>query len=157
MSKAILITVIVVLLVVVILGLYLVLNSNKVSPTGKQNTGTSFEIQGMKVEILKQGSGVGAKAGDYVTTHYTGTLQDGKEFDSSIKRNAPFTFQLGQNRVIKGWDLGVVGMKVGETRKLTIPYELAYGADGFPPTIPQKATLTFVINLLAINPAPPTK
>jgi len=72
-------------------------------------------------------------------------------FDSSISRNAPFTFKLGQGRVIKGWDLGVVGMKVGEKRKLVIPPQLAYGANGFPPVIPANATLTFEVTLLKIN------
>ena len=157
MSKIVLITIIVVLLVVFVLGIYiyLIFGNNKSAVPGKQNTNpTSFEIQGMKVEVLKEGSGMGAKIGDYVTAHYVGALQDGKEFDSSIKRNIPFTFQLGQNRVIKGWDLGLVGMKVGEKRKLTIPPELAYGLDGFPPTIPQKSILTYVIDLLSINPSP---
>ena len=154
MSKTILIVVIVVLLVIVIVGIYAIMSyNNKMNATDNQaGAVNNFEIQGMKVEIVKQGSGVVAKTGDFVTTHYVGTLADGKEFDSSVKRNIPFSFQLGANRVIKGWDLGVTGMKVGEQRKLTIPYELAYGADGFPPNIPQKATLTFVISLLAINP-----
>ena len=155
MLKKVLIAVIVVILVVIILGVYfLVANYNKVGVSDNNNGGSmavsKFEIQGMKVEILKEGSGVEARAGDLVTTHYAGMLQDGKEFDSSIKRNAPFTFQLGQGRVIKGWDLGVLGMKVGEERKLTIPPELAYGLDGFPPTIPQKAILTYVISVLKI-------
>ena len=104
----------------------------------------------LKIDILAEGAGAGAQSGQTIAVHYTGKFADGKEFDSSVKRNVPFTFQLGQGRVIKGWDLGVVGMKVGEERKLTIPFELAYGADGFPPTIPPKATLTYVISLLKI-------
>ncbi len=155
MSKMILITIIIIMLVIVILGIYFISNLNKDgSNLGKQGSvSNNFEIQGMKVEILKQGEGVGAKVGDDVTAHYIGTLEDGREFDSSVRRNVPFPFRLGGN-VITGWNLGVTGMKVGEIRKLTIPYELAYGADGFPPTIPQKATLIFVISLLGINPAP---
>lgn len=157
MSKKILIAIVVVLAVIVVLGIYViygVYNTVNNLGNGQNLNPTSFEIQGMKVEILKQGSGAGAKAGDLVTTHYVGTLEDGKEFDSSVKRNTPFTFELGQSRVIKGWDLGILGMKIGERRKLTIPFELAYGADGFPPTIPQKATLIYVIDLLNINLPP---
>lgn len=152
MSKKILITS-VIIIVIIGLGLYLMLNSNKISSNSKSNStnGTTYEIQGMKVEILKNGSGVPAKVDDRVTTHYVGTFQNGKEFDSSIGRNEPFTFQLGADKVIKGWDLGLVGMKVGETRRLTIPYELAYGADGYPPFIPPKTTLIFEITLLSIN------
>lgn len=153
MSKVILVAIVIIILVLVILGVYLMINSNKTNTTDNQTMhSNNFEIQGMKVEILKEGSGAVAKVGDFVTTHYVGTLADGKEFDSSVKRNVPFSFQLGASRVIKGWDLGVAGMKVGEQRKLTIPYTLAYGPDGFPPTIPQKATLTFVITLVGVNP-----
>jgi len=156
MSKKVLIIIIVIVLLALILGIYFMVSKKGNSNQNLNSNANNFNIEGMKVEILKEGSGVGAKSGDYVTTHYAGTLQDGKEFDSSLKRNTPFVFQLGQNRVIRGWDLGVEGMKVGEERKLTIPFELAYGPDGFPPTIPEKATLTFVITLLAINPAPAT-
>jgi len=158
MSKIILIAIVVILLVVVILGIYIIFSYNEVvapvgNSVGNQNTNaTNFEIQGVKVEILNQGSGVGTKENDYVTTHYIGVLEDGREFDSSISRNSPFTFQLGQNTVIKGFDLGVLGMKVGEKRRITIPPELAYGLDGFPPKIPEKANLIYVIDLLKINP-----
>ena len=156
MSKKVLIVILIVILIIVILGIYFLVANTKNGSMGDNNSLSSFEIEGMKVDILRQGSGEGSKVGDYVTTHYVGTLQDGTEFDSSLKRNTPFVFQLGQNKVIKGWDLGVEGMKVGEERKLTIPYDLAYGPDGFPPTIPEKATLTFIITLLAVNPAPVT-
>jgi FKBP-type peptidyl-prolyl cis-trans isomerase len=87
----------------------------------------TYYIQGMKVEILKEGVGTEAKKGDNVMVHYTGTLINGKKFDSSVDRGEPFPFILGQNRVIQGWELGVLGMKVGEKRKLTIPPQLAYG------------------------------
>ena len=112
---------------------------------------TSFDIQGMKVEILQQGTGDSAKAGDKVTVNYVGTLEDGVEFDSSIDRGTPFEFTLGQNSVIQGWELGVLGMKVGEKRKLTIPPELAYGSAGAGGVIPPNATLIFEVDMLGIN------
>ncbi len=110
-------------------------------------------IQNMKVEIVKVGSGQAAKSGDMVTVNYTGTLTDGTKFDSSLNPGrTPFPFTLGQNLVIQGWELGVLGMKVDEKRKLTIPPELAYGTDGRPPVIPPSATLIFEVELLKISP-----
>ncbi|OGZ65740.1 MAG: peptidylprolyl isomerase [Candidatus Staskawiczbacteria bacterium RIFCSPHIGHO2_02_FULL_33_16] len=108
-------------------------------------------MQGMKVQVLAQGQGPQVKKDDIVTVHYVGTLQDGTKFDSSIDRNAPFSFPVGQGRVIAGWDLAIIGMKVGEKRKLTIPPELGYGKDGFINVIPPDATLTFEVELLGIN------
>ncbi|HEV2975161.1 MAG TPA: FKBP-type peptidyl-prolyl cis-trans isomerase [Solirubrobacteraceae bacterium] len=95
------------------------------------------------------GSGAEAKAGQTVTVNYVGVLyKGGKEFDASWKRKEPFQFKLGQGQVIKGWDEGIPGMKVGGRRELVIPAELAYGKAGSPPTIPPNATLVFVIDLL---------
>jgi FKBP-type peptidyl-prolyl cis-trans isomerase len=123
--------------------------SNTPSPS---NTNNNFMIQNMKVEILKEGTGMGAKTGDTVTVNYTGWLTDGTKFDSSLNPGrTPFQFTLGQNSVIQGWELGVLGMKVGEKRKLTIPPELAYGSSGAGSTIPGNATLIFEIDLLKIN------
>jgi hypothetical protein len=106
----------------------------------------------MGVVTLTPGNGAVAKAGDRVSVHYVGTLTDGNKFDSSRDRNQPFQFMLGQGQVIKGWDQGVAGMKVGEKRKLTIPPGMAYGPQGRPPKIPPNSTLVFEVELLAINP-----
>jgi FKBP-type peptidyl-prolyl cis-trans isomerase len=105
----------------------------------------------LKSEDLTVGSGAEAVTGKTVSVHYTGTLTDGSKFDSSLDRGRPFEFELGAGRVIKGWDQGVVGMKIGGKRKLTIPSELAYGARGFPPVIPANATLVFEIELLGVR------
>ena len=101
-------------------------------------------------EELQVGTGEEAVAGRLVEVNYTGWLLDGKQFDSSQGRG-PFSFTLGGGQVIKGWDQGVVGMKVGGKRKLTIPPELAYGMRGFPGVIPAMATLTFEVELLAVK------
>lgn len=112
----------------------------------------SFMVQNMKVEILKEGTGAVAKNGDTVSVNYVGTLIDGKKFDSSYDRNQAFSFNLGAGQVIKGWDLGVEGMKIGEKRRLTIPADLGYGAAGTPGgPIPPNATLIFEVELLGIN------
>ena len=105
----------------------------------------------LKVEDLVQGTGDEAVTGKKVSVHYTGTLTDGSKFDSSLDRGKPFDFPLGGGRVIKGWDQGVAGMKVGGKRRLTIPPELAYGERGFPPVIPPNSTLVFEIELLAVG------
>jgi FKBP-type peptidyl-prolyl cis-trans isomerase len=103
------------------------------------------------IEDLKQGSGQEAKAGDRVTVHYVGTLTNGNKFDSSRDRGEGFTFKLGAGQVIKGWDQGVAGMRVGQMRKLTIPPHLAYGDRGFPPVIPPGSTLVFEVELLKVG------
>jgi FKBP-type peptidyl-prolyl cis-trans isomerase FkpA len=101
---------------------------------------------------LRVGSGAAAKAGDNVRVHYVGKLTDGTTFDSSRDRGQPFDFGLGAGQVIPGWDEGVVGMRVGGLRKLTVPPALGYGAQGAGDKIPPNATLIFTIELLAINP-----
>jgi FKBP-type peptidyl-prolyl cis-trans isomerase len=106
---------------------------------------------GLEIQDIKVGTGAEAKAGQTVTVHYVGTLTSGKKFDSSRDRNEGFEFALGQGEVIKGWDQGVAGMKVGGMRKLTVPPELAYGARGFPPVIPPNSTLVFEVELLDVR------
>ena len=105
----------------------------------------------LQIVTLKPGDGAEAKSGNNVTVHYVGTLTDGKKFDSSRDRGRGFSFALGQGKVIKGWDQGVAGMKIGEVRKLTIPHDLAYGVAGRPPVIPPSATLVFEVELLSVG------
>ena len=105
---------------------------------------------GLKYEDVKEGTGPAAAKGDTVDVHYTGWLKDGKKFDSSKDRGQPFTFPLGAGRVIKGWDEGVQGMKVGGTRVLVIPPQLGYGARGAGGVIPPNATLMFEVELLKV-------
>lgn len=106
---------------------------------------------GLKYIDEKEGTGETAKSGDTVQVHYTGRLKDGKKFDSSVDRGQPFEFPLGAGRVIKGWDEGVAGMKIGGKRKLIIPAELGYGARGAGGVIPPNAELHFDVELLKIK------
>ncbi|XP_075226447.1 peptidyl-prolyl cis-trans isomerase FKBP2 [Lycorma delicatula] len=92
-----------------------------------------------------------SKKGDFLHMHYVGTLEDGTEFDSSIRRKEPLTFTLGSGQVIKGWDQGLIGMCEGEKRKLVIPPELGYGSRGAPPKIPSDSTLIFEVELVKIE------
>jgi peptidylprolyl isomerase len=104
------------------------------------------------IKDIKKGTGVEAVEGSTVSVQYVGVLYDGgKQFDASWDRGQPFDFQLGGGQVIPGWDQGVEGMKVGGRRELIIPPDLAYGAQGQPPTIPPNATLVFVIDLVSVG------
>jgi FKBP-type peptidyl-prolyl cis-trans isomerase len=116
-----------------------------------QNTGVRKMDNGLQIEDVVVGTGDEAKAGQKVTVHYRGTLTNGTEFDASYNRNQPFTFSLGAGEVIKGWDQGVAGMKVGGKRKLTIPPDLGYGARGAGGVIPPNATLVFDVELLKVS------
>lgn len=107
---------------------------------------------GVDVQTVKPGDGVTyPKPGQKVTVHYTGTLTDGKKFDSSRDRGKPFKFNIGQGEVIRGWDEGVAQMSVGQQAKLTCTPDFAYGAKGFPGVIPPQATLIFDVELLAVD------
>jgi FKBP-type peptidyl-prolyl cis-trans isomerase len=130
----------------------------KTAPTKKPKTSrpmkggkTVTTASGLKYVDLVVGKGPAAKAGDSVSVHYTGWLTNGKKFDSSKDRGQPFEFGLGGGQVIKGWDEGVVGMKVGGKRKLTIPAKLGYGDRGAGADIPPGATLIFDVELLGIR------
>jgi FKBP-type peptidyl-prolyl cis-trans isomerase FkpA len=126
----------------------LVVCSASVSACGKK--APPRNVGGVTVEDLRIGSGATATAGKVVSAHYTGKFPDGTKFDSSYDAGLPIDFLLGAGKVIKGWDLGIEGMRVGGKRKLTIPPELAYGARGGGP-IPPNATLVFEVELMAVK------
>lgn len=149
----------IVIAVVVLLGAYLYgskIQSLFTGPSINQpevsimNTSQS-DNETLKSEDLNIGFGEVAKAGDTVEVHYTGTLLDGTKFDSSLDRGKPFEFTLGSGQVIKGWDDGIVGMKVGGKRKLTIPPSLAYGDQSRGTVIKPNSTLVFEVELITIK------
>jgi peptidylprolyl isomerase len=121
------------------------------APTTQAENGT-ITASGLTIITLTKGHGDRiAKAGDTVTVHYVGKLENGKQFDASRDHGGPFTFHLGQGEVIAGWDEGVAGMKVGEKRKLIVPPKLGYGEQGAGGVIPPNATLIFEVELLKIQ------
>ena len=113
--------------------------------------GYTTTASGLQFLDEKVGDGTEAKSGNNVEVHYTGTLKNGKKFDSSRDRNEPFSFPLGRGKVIKGWDEGVAGMKEGGKRKLVIPANLGYGERGAPPAIPPNSVLLFDVELLKVH------
>ncbi len=126
-------------------------NTPAQAPAAAPSAPSAANATELKIEDVKVGTGAVAETGKNVTVHYTGWLTDGTKFDSSKDRGEPFTFPLGAGRVIKGWDQGVVGMKVGGVRKLTIPPGLGYGASGAGGVIPPNATLVFEVELLGVQ------
>lgn len=127
-------------------------NSNKWTEvqTNPTNNMTDEIKKPLDIKVLEEGSGPEIKNGDKATVHYTGTFENGTKFDSSVDRNEPFSFTLGAGQVIKGWDLGVSGMKVGERRKLIVQPEYGYGSNDYY-TIPGNSVLIFEVELLKIN------
>lgn len=113
-------------------------------------TDSRGNVKKLVIDDIKIGTGAEVVVGSQVTVHYIGTLPDGQEFDNSNKRGTPFTFTVGEGRVIKGWEEGLLGMKVGGQRILVIPPEMAYGDAGIGP-IPPKATLVFSIDLIEVK------
>lgn len=112
---------------------------------------TESTVTELIIEDTLVGTGAESKNGDTLVVHYTGTLEDGTKFDSSVDRGQPFEFMIGQGYVIEGWEKGMLGMKVGGKRKLTIPSDMAYGDSGVPGAIPGGATLIFEVELLEIK------
>ena len=125
--------------------------TNTASPTKVTGPGTTT-ASGLTYWDIKVGTGVTAARGKPVRVHYTGWLTNGNKFDSSVDRNQPFVFNLGAGEVIRGWDEGVAGMKVGGKRQLKIPPALGYGARGAGGVIPPNATLIFDVELLGVSP-----
>ena len=147
----------IVILVVLFAGVYYFTRDKDSIPNTEDlsvitnTTNTTMTTEGLTIETIREGSGASAMNGQVVLVDYTGSLPDGTIFDSSIPRGKPFMVHLGAGEVIRGWDLGLLGMKVGEERKLTIAPELGYGVNGFPGVIPPNATLIFDITLKAIQ------
>ena len=155
---------VIIFVAVIALFVFITINKKPVSETttgsavqqnNNNNMQTTQQTEGVKITVLKEGSGEAAKSGDTVSVNYTGKLTDGTIFDSNIDPKfghvEPFDFKLGSGMVIKGWDLGVAGMKVGEKRLLEIEPNYAYGASGAGGVIPPNATLIFEVELLKIN------
>lgn len=141
---------IILVFIVPVIILFLLGNVSKQTPTPSA-TITQANMDESKIEDIVVGTDVEAVIGKKVTVNYSGTLIDGTKFDSSYDRGVPFSFTLGIGEVIKGWDQGVAGMKVGGKRKLTIPSSLGYGATGAGGVIPPNATLIFEVELLKVE------
>jgi FKBP-type peptidyl-prolyl cis-trans isomerase len=146
-----------VLLVIAFIGflVFITINNKNSSNFWRENNSNMQNVDGVKITVLKEGNGDVAESGNMVAVAYTGMLQDGTVFDSNtdpkFNHVEPFVFTVGGGQVIKGWDIGVTGMKVGEQRRLDVAPELAYGATEIPGVIPANSSLTFVVELLAVK------
>jgi len=137
--------------------------THRTTPVRVPNTNVPTKVTGDGVKTdsglqywdILVGTGAIAHDGDHVKVHYTGWFTDGKKFDSSVDAHQPYSFTLGKGDVIKGWDEGIAGMKVGGKRQLRIPPELAYGDAGYKKIVPPNAVLIFDVQLLSVTPAPP--
>ena len=138
-------------LLVLLLAVSFNLSTNAFSKEEKMSGDTQETPSGLKYIIIEEGTGDKPTKGQKVKVHYTGKLEDGTVFDSSVKRGVPIEFTLGVGQVIKGWDEGISDMKVGEKRQLIIPPDLGYGPNGYPPVIPANSTLIFDTELVEIN------
>jgi FKBP-type peptidyl-prolyl cis-trans isomerase len=141
----------IIILVIIAVVAYNQINANSKNANPAESSNLTTLPSGLKYEDLKVGDGQEAATGDSVKVHYTGWLENGTKFDSSVDRGQPFEFNLGAGMVIKGWDEGVAGMKVGGKRKLVIPPELGYGAQGAGGVIPPNAVLIFEVELLDVT------
>ena len=142
--------------ILISLAILIIFASTTYYATNKQKNINDFDgytnmNNNLKIEDLKIGDGLEAQNGKIVTVNYVGKLLDGKKFDSSYDRNQPFSFTLGAGQVIQGWEQGILSMKIGGERKLTIPPEMAYGESGVPNVIPPNATLIFEVELLDVK------
>lgn len=167
MKKRVLITLIAIM--VIVLGYMLTRTQSAKAPAGKSeqaekvseqpkkqepqsNNSNNNKSMGLEIVTTQEGTGERVvKSGDNISVHYTGKLTDGTKFDSSVDRGVPFDFKIGQGMVIQGWEQGLLGMKVGEKRTLTIPSELGYGSRGAGSVIPPNATLIFDVELVSIK------
>lgn len=127
------------------------LSTNAFSKEEKMSGDIQTTASGLQYIVIEEGTGDKPTKGQKVKVHYTGKLEDGTVFDSSVKRGVPIEFTLGVGQVIKGWDEGIADMKVGEKRQLIIPPDLGYGPNGYPPVIPANSTLIFDTELVEVN------
>ncbi len=138
-------------IIILAVGAYLIFSDRTPEPVATSGENMITTNSGLKYEDLVLGDGAEAVKGKNVSVHYTGWLEDGTKFDSSLDRGQPFTFLLGAGNVIQGWEEGVAGMKVGGKRRLVIPPEIGYGSTGAGGVIPPNATLVFEVELLGIQ------
>jgi peptidylprolyl isomerase len=136
---------------VLVLAISLNLSTNAISKEEKMSGDIQTTPSGLQYIVIEEGTGDKPEKGKKVKVHYTGKLEDGTVFDSSVKRGVPIEFTLGVGQVIKGWDEGIADMKESGKRQLIIPPDLGYGPNGYPPVIPPNSTLIFDVELVEVN------